>query len=176
MDKDFLFALNKVRNTYETWILASINETYKATKNSQNNSTPLTAFILVSCAIDFVAGFFEGIDTFTPRDSGEIYKRFIKKYMPSYDPVDVYKGVRCPLAHNYTIGNDVLLTHNKPKIHNPRGPQGSRVINFENFYSDFMAGANQYFKDLPKNTDLQARFLKRCALGIAGTATIVVNQ
>ena len=60
-------AIDKVNTKYATWVLGSIKRTYEATKNGEEGSTPLTAFILISCAIDFLAGFMCGITSFQPK-------------------------------------------------------------------------------------------------------------
>jgi hypothetical protein len=158
-----------IKHLHETWVLGSTRQTYLATKDSQGGSTPLAAFILVSCAIDFLAGFMCGITSFKPSagESSRIYKAFVTKYLPQYDPEDVYINVRCRLAHNYTIGEDVALTNLKPQWHDPKGQNGQKTINFEDFCADFQAGARVYFNDLTIDPNLQAAFLRRFALGFA---------
>ena len=129
----------------------------------------LAAFILVSCAIDFLVGFFNGIDSFKPRpgDSSKNYTDFVKKYLTQYDPVDVYNHIRCRLAHNYTIGGNVALTHLHPELHDPKAIKGRKVINFEDFFRDFQLAAEAYFRDLASDPDLQKKFEKRLSLGFA---------
>jgi hypothetical protein len=56
MSDNFQSVLARVKDKYTNWILGSIDETYNATKDGQNGSTPLVAFILVSAAIDFCGG------------------------------------------------------------------------------------------------------------------------
>jgi len=167
MSDNFQSVLKRVKDKYSTWILGSIDETYNATRDGQNGSTPLAAFILVSCAIDFVSGFLEGIDSFELKSSGKIYKRFVERYMHEYDSKDVYRNIRCRLAHNYTIGDGVALIHLNPTAHDPLGSRGEKIINFENFYADFRIGVERYFLDLEKDKDLQKRFLRRSLLGFA---------
>lgn len=167
MSDNFQSVLKRVKDKYTTWILGSIDETYNATRDGQNGSTPLAAFILVSCAIDFVSGFFEGIDSFELKSSGKSYKRFVDRYMHEYDSKDVYRNIRCRLAHNYTIGDRVALIHLNPTAHDPLGSRGEKIINFENFYADFRIGVERYFLDLEKDKDLQKRFLRRSLLGFA---------
>lgn len=163
-----------VRQKYETWILGSIGETFEATKYGQGGSTPLAAFILVSCAIDFLAGFMCGIASFQPGrgESSKNYKAFVTRYLPQYDPEDIYNNIRCRLAHNYTIGQNVGLTHLNPRLHDPMGTRGRRIINFEDFCADFRAAADAYFDDLASDAGLQAAFLTRYALGFADAIPI----
>jgi hypothetical protein len=94
MTDQFAAARDQVWLKYQGWVLGSIERTYAATRDQGANATPLAAFILTSCAIDFFAGFLSGIDSFDPKQVGEKYRDFVKKYMPQYDADDVYKGVR----------------------------------------------------------------------------------
>ena len=167
MTDNFKSVLARVKDKYATWILASIDETYNATRDGQNGSSPLVAFILVSAAIDFMAGFLEGIDRFDPSSSDKIFKRFVEKYMPQYNAKYVYRNVRCRFAHNYTIGDGVALIHQNSNAHDPLGSHGGKIINFENFYADFRIGVERYFIDLQKDKGLQKRFLRRSLLGFA---------
>lgn len=164
----------RVRHKYETWILGSIRQTYKATKDLENESAPLAVFILISCAIDFLAGFMCGITSFNSKNSGKNYKAFVGRYLPQYDPEDIYHHIRCRLAHNYTIGEGVGLIHLKSEMHDPKGikPGGRRIINLEDFLADFQAGANRYFDDLSTDSALQGAFSARYSLGYAGVVEI----
>ena len=167
MSDNFQPSLKRFKDKYTTWILGSIDETYNATRDGQNGSSPLAAFILVSCAIDFMSGFLEGIDNFDANSSGKIYRRYLARYMPQYNSKEVYRNVRCRLAHNYTIGDAVELIHNNSTAHDPAGSRGDKIINFENFYADFRIGVERYFLDLEKDKHLQKKFLRRCSLGFA---------
>lgn len=167
MSDNFQPALARLKDKYSTWILGSIDETYTATRDGENGSTPLAAFILVSCAIDFMSGFLEGIDSFEPSASGKLYRRYVERYMPAYNSKDVFRNIRCRLAHNYTVGDAVALIHNNSSAHDPLGSRGDKIINFENFYADFRIGVERYFLDLQKNKDLQKKFLRRSSLGFA---------
>jgi hypothetical protein len=167
--------IDRVEATYETWVLGSIKRTYEATKDELDGSTPLAAFILVSCAIDFLAGFMCGIASFSPSgESSRNYKAFVIKYLPQYDPVDVYSNIRCRLAHNYSIGGSVALTHRNPAAHDPSGTKGRKIINFENFFADFQDAASAYFKELATDSALQAKFANRFPLGIVAPNTVTI--
>ncbi len=117
-EKEFVIALGNFINLVNGWILGSISETYRATKNFENNSSPLVAFILISTTIDFFAGFFAGIsDLNNPGNAGLIYKNFLKRYMSGYDSKRLYKDLRCRLAHNFTIGSSYALIHKRHDLH-----------------------------------------------------------
>ena len=66
-EDEYKLAKDKVRQRYEGWVLGGIKRTYEATKDGADDSSPLAAFILTSCAIDFLAGFYCGIASFTPK-------------------------------------------------------------------------------------------------------------
>lgn len=175
-EDEYKRAKDKLKQRYEGWVLGSIKQTYAATKDGADDSSPLAAFILTSCAIDFLAGFYCGIESFTGGQSGRNYKAFVKKYMPQYDPVDVYIHVRCRLAHNYTIGGNLYLTHNNRSIHYPRESPPRQVINFENFLEDFEAGAEAYFNALNDSPLLRENFEKRVNLGLVDAGPLRLSQ
>lgn len=167
-EKEFDLAFGNFINLVNSWVLGSITETYRATKHSENNSSPLVAFILISTTIDFVAGFFEGItDLDNPGNAGRTYKRFLERYMPGYNSENLYKDLRCKLAHNFTIGASYALIHKRYDMHGKIIPEtGQIIINFENFYTDFENAIKAYISDLVKDQDLKSKFLTRYRLGI----------
>ncbi len=173
MQNEVKDAKKVVLKVYKGWVLGSIGRTYEATRGEADGSTPLAAFILTSCAIDFLAGFLCGLDSFeNTRNNATNYKNFLSRYMIQYAPEDIYKHIRCRLAHNYTITGGIRLTHEHPEIHDPTGSSGHKIINFEDFFSDFQSAADRYFADLENDTGLQANFFKRYKLGIPGTIPI----
>jgi len=173
-EDEFKRAKAKVRQRYDGWVLGSIKRTYEATKDGADDSSPLAAFILISCAIDFLAGFYCGIESFRPKpgQSFKNYKEFVERYMPQYKPNDVYKHVRCSLAHSYTIGGHLGLTHDNRSIHRP----ASKVINFENFLEDFEAGAQVYFDELDSSAELRKNFEHRWKLGFIDTGPLQLSR
>lgn len=166
-EKEFVLAFGSFINIINTWILGSISEVYDATKDFKSNSTPMVAFILVSTTIDFIAGFFEGITTLDIKNSRCIYINFLKKYMPNYDPENLYKDLRCRLAHNFVVGGSCLLTHKNSALHMKTFSEtGQVIINFENLYEDFKKAIKVYIGDLGVDKDLREKFLVRYRLGV----------
>ena len=160
-------ATAKAALRFDSWVIRTIKRTYEATKGcKENECTPLAAFILTSCAIDYLSGFFGGIQCFHNRDNRRNYVDFVDKYMKGYDKADIYEHLRCRLAHNYTITGDLKLTHLNPGAHDPMGTRGSKIINFENFFQDSCGAAEKYFAELANNEDLQHNLEKRVALGL----------
>ncbi len=166
-DQEFLIAKKKIKNTFDNWIIKSIDTTYNATRKP-DSGTPLAVFILISCAIDVIAGFFVGRSSFNARDTGKNYKEFLKAYMPQYDPTDIYESIRCALAHNYTIGGRIGLTHGQI-LHNLKfkDKEISKIINLDSFLVDFKSAVEKYFHDLEKSSDLRSKFENRFSLGFA---------
>jgi hypothetical protein len=175
LEPDIDSAIYKVEAKYNGWILGSIKQTFRATEHAENGSTPLSAFILISCALDFFAGFYNGITDFDPNKSGQKYKAFVSKYMPQYEANDICKHLRCRLAHNYTIGGNIGLIHHHQKEHDPMGSNGHKIINFENFLEDFDQAIINYFRDLRDTEKIAIRrnFIKRYNLGFADVFELV---
>jgi hypothetical protein len=160
---EFEAAKKFVRDTFYNWIIKSIEVAFRATSESERNGqggTPLVAFLLLSCAIDTIAGFYAG-RTSKHGTSGH-YKSFIKKYMPRYSPENMYERLRCALAHNFAVDKGLALTHGRPHLHNVRDLTGDTVFkNFEDLFADFKAGLEQYFSDLESSDELKSKFTKR---------------
>ncbi|OGY40364.1 MAG: hypothetical protein A2570_03760 [Candidatus Brennerbacteria bacterium RIFOXYD1_FULL_41_16] len=153
-----------IKKKFDTWIIQSIEQTLVATRDPSGNKTsPLVAYLLLSCAIDIIAGFYGGRDTDTPPPGaiGKQYKDFVKAYMPSYDENELYTDLRCKLTHNFTLGKTLNLTNGKPDSHGLKDGDGREIKNFENVLNDFKAGVNKYFEDLLTKKELQENFKKR---------------
>lgn len=108
---------NKVRQRINGWILRSIELTYSSTRDKGDEATPLVAFLILSCAIDAISGFYAGRTDPKSKNVGAEYKQFVIKYMPMYDAELFYKGLRCDLTHNFVLGDNIVLTHAHPERH-----------------------------------------------------------
>ncbi len=161
--EEFEAARDFVRRTFEDWVIKSIEITFRATSESERNKTggtPLAAFLLLSCGIDTISGFYAGRTG--KHGTGEQYKSFVRKYMRRYLPENMYEKLRCALAHNFVIEEGLALTHGQSYLHNVRNLSGKTIVkNFENVFSDFQFGVRQYFEDLAKSEDLKSKFMKR---------------
>lgn len=171
---DFQTAKKSVRDTFENWVVRSIEITFQATSNSERDGqggTPLAAFLLLSCAIDAIAGFYAGrIKTY---GTGKQYKSFVAKYMRAYSPENMYDKLRCGLAHNFATGKGLALTHGRPDAHNVRDVEGITIKNFEQVFVAFKAGLEQYFSDLERSDDLRGKFMRRLnAFGLVSRGTL----
>jgi len=122
----------------------------------------LVSFILMSCAIDYLAGFWWGRST--KRESAEAYTAFVRTYFPSnrYDPDGVYDSLRNGLVHMFTIKDRrYALTHNRPDLHLVKDRKNQVVLNASDFYSDLKAAANMYFNDVATTPDLLDKAYER---------------
>lgn len=141
----------------------------------KTKGSKLIGFILGSMMIDYLAGFYSGVTlTSMNTNSGDRYKAFVKKYLSSYNPDDLWKQVRSRLVHNYSVGGDYGFTHMEMdgKHFQKVLHQNNKiltVLNLENFLKDIETAAKLYLRDLKQNTNLQFRALqRRRSLGIMG--------
>ena len=77
----------------------------------------LVGFIMMACAIDYLAGFWWGETT--EGSVKKAYVGFIDRYFPSgrYDPDGLYDSLRNGLVHMFTIKDKkYALTHNRPDL------------------------------------------------------------
>lgn len=72
-----------------------------------NIHNPIAAFILISCFIDQMAAYAYNTQI---GQAGANYKRFITEYFQAYDPLQLWKNLRCALVHNYTISPNFSLS------------------------------------------------------------------
>ena len=164
--KEFQDASDTFYEVFEKWVLRSIESTFETTSNNPpSKGSPLAAYLLLSCAIDILAGFYSGRN---PKISGSIgnqYKAFVGKYMKSYSPEILYKDLRCNMAHNFILGEGLGLTFNNSELHNTRNGDGRIIKNFDNLFSDLKRAFFQYHKDIQKDELLKDKFMKRFKKG-----------
>lgn len=159
-------AMPQVKELFDKWIFRSIESSYEAT-SAENGGTPLAAYILLSSAIDVIAGFYAGRSSLEERGLGKQYKKFIADYMPTYNPEKVYKLIRCSLVHNFIIGPNMALTHGVSNSSTHlQTINGVDFKNFDIFYKDFKDAVKKYFDDVEQSDDLKRKFIWRFNLGI----------
>lgn len=71
-----------------------------------NTQNPIAAFILISCFIDQMAAYAYNTQM---GQAGANYKKFITEYFKAYNPLQLWKNLRCALVHNYTISPNFAL-------------------------------------------------------------------
>lgn len=160
------FCLPEVKELFDKRILRSIETSYAAT-SADNGGTPLAAYILLSCAIDVIAGFYSGRNALDERNLGNQYKKFIADYMKDYNPQKVYKLIRCSLVHNFIVGPNMALMHGSTnsKLH-LMTVNGVDFKNFDNLFFNFKQAVARYFDDVEQSDDLKRKFIMRYSLGI----------
>ncbi len=164
-------ALPEVKELFDKWIFRSIETSYAATA-AKNGGTPLAAFILLSSAIDVIAGFYAGRKSLEEPGLGRQYKKFITDYMPQYNPEKVYRLIRCSLVHNFIVGPNMALTHGNSSLH-LKTLDGMDFKNFEDFFENFKLAVKNYFNDVEQSDDLKRKFIWRFNLGLPRTRQIV---
>ena len=118
----------------------------------------LVGFIMMACAIDYLAGFWWGETT-----EGSVknaYTGFIGRYFPSgrYDPEGLYDSLRNGLVHMFTIKNKkYALTHNRPDLHLKTDVKGQVVLNAADFMADLRIAADAYFAEARSSAQLSGK-------------------
>jgi hypothetical protein len=167
------YALPDVKELFDKWIFKSIETSYKATA-AHNGGTPLAAYILLSSAIDVIAGFYAGRSSLNERGLGKQYKKFIADYMKPYNPEKVYKLIRCSLVHNFIIGPNMGLAHGQENSNlHLMTIDGVDYKVFDNYFTDFKLAVNKYFQDVEESDDLKRKFIARYRLGIPREKNII---
>ena len=172
---EFSNAKKLVEAIFDKWVVNSIRATFEATSPGGEKGTPLAAYILLSCGIDAIAGFYVGRTE--KGETGKHYKKFVAKYMSQYGGDTLYEKLRCELAHNFSIGSGLTLTHANPKLHRKRAFDGSKFLSFEKLLADFESALKRYFSDLESDSDGQKKFMKRFKrYGIAAPKVITIGS
>jgi len=106
----------------------------------------LVGFILMSCAIDYLAGFWWGRST--QGSVKEAYTGFINTFFPAgrYDAEGLYDSLRNGLVHMFTIkGRKYALTHDAPERHLKSDEHGQIILNAADFEVDLVIATKAYF-------------------------------
>jgi hypothetical protein len=122
----------------------------------------LAGFILMTCTIDYLAGFWWGDSTI--RQNKVSYKKFIDKYFPPerYDSDALYDSLRNGLVHMFTIKDKKYsLTHNNPELHLQTDEHGQTILNAQDFFNDLKVAKEKYFADVLRQGELLNKLIKR---------------
>lgn len=114
--------------------------------NNKEMEFTISEFILCSCLIDQISGFRYNTDKV-----GKRYRQFVKDYLPSYIPEELYDDLRNKLVHNYSIGSFYGLTRKAPQVHLQKH-NGVTHLNLENFIEDLSKALDQYIYELTNDT------------------------
>ncbi len=145
------------------WVISDIE------RASIKGEAKTAGFILISCAIDFLATLYAGKDS-----NGKIYARFIGRFFDKnlYDGDDLWRNLRNGVVHNYTIHKSkYVLTDGHPHRHGlPYDPDGEKtILNLENFFEDLVKAKQTFLALLEASPDLQENVKRRVSeVGVLG--------
>lgn len=139
---------NEFRPHFNEWVLGPIDRLVPS-------QDALIGFIVMACAIDYLAGFWWGKDT-----KGKVqvaYTRFIDTYFPKgrYDAKGLFDSLRNGLIHMFTIKNrKYALIHNRPDMHLKSDTAGQIILNATDFRDDLVTATDKYFDEVETNPNL----------------------
>lgn len=123
----------------------------------------LIGFLLMACAIDYLAGYLRG----GGKNVKEAYTGFIERYMPQYqsNSEKIYDGLRNGLIHMFTIkGKLIELTKNQSKFHGKPNGHEQIILNAEDFEKEVSTAAKKFFddvEDIENNPELIDKVVRR---------------
>ena len=144
----FRKVVTKVKYSLENWDFEDINL-------ASRGGSKRGAFILGSCFIDHLSCFYFGHSS-----TSSNYACFVDRFLPMYNGQNMYTDLRCKLVHNYSLGNQYALTHNRSKLHLKKDIDGKILINLKNFITEIKQAKEQYFAELKNDEQLQINFAK----------------
>lgn len=153
MKKDEAF-IERIKNSLSQLAFADV-------KKASDGGAKMGAFILASCFIDYLAGFYYG------HKAEKIdYINFTNKYLKKYDGEKIYYSVRNGLVHNYSVERDFVFSEKGLDGQNlEKYKNGKTVLNLEDFLSDIESAMNKYFKVLDRDKNLRKRAINRFKRG-----------
>lgn len=146
---------NCFRPHFDDWVFGPIDRLVPS-------DDALIGFIIMACAIDYLASFLHGKST-----QGRVkaaYTRFIADYFPTgrYDAKGLYDSLRNGLVHLFTIKDrKYVLTHNHPELHLKPDNGGQIILNAADFRDDLTLAKEAYFSDVETRADLLNKLLER---------------
>jgi hypothetical protein len=141
-------------------------------KKAISGKSKMGAFILASCFIDYMAGFVCGGET-----KSKDYQDFVRDYLPSiYNPLKLYKDLRCKLVHNYSEGGSYVFTDDKPQLHGQTA-NGRIIINLENFINDLNNALHKLLQEIESDPSKQEKAFRRYeSIGLLGIGKLVKGR
>ncbi len=132
-------------------LLASIK---RMDEEPAGDGIKMAGFILCACAIDTLAGFHDGLTDPKKGSSATRFKKFVRDFLPNYDPEDLYSALRCGLVHGYTCEGDRYVFGPAPP---PEAVGNRTVIKLGKFHAD----VRQAYADLRRSIQLGGPALDR---------------
>jgi len=149
--------LQKIKRVFRRFDDMAVRDIEKAF----NGGAKVGAFILTLVAIDCLATWYKGKDS-----DGVTYKDFICDFFPDrYKPIaeSMHTYLRSGLIHNYSTKKrgHYALVDGKPNLHLNLTPEKTVIINYEDFFEDFISAKNKYYKRVLESKKLQYVFQER---------------
>lgn len=130
-------------------------------KRASAGGAKMGAFILASCFIDYLAGFYYG-----HKSKKEDYINFINKHLRRYDGGKIYYSVRNGLVHNYSVERDFIFSENRDDgPHLGKHKNGKIILNLDEFIKDIENAMNKYFNALEHDNNLKLKAINRFKRG-----------
>ncbi len=149
---------------------ALLNNALKEIKIIANSEAKISAFILLSCFIEYIAGFRYG------KTSKDSYTKFVAEYLKKYIPKKLKNDLRNKIVHNYSEGGTYALAFNKPHLHLSIVHNKRVLLNLEDFLEDIENAALRYFNEMETNSKIFELAKKRYSeYGILGYLPIGSN-
>lgn len=125
-------------------------------------NTNLAAFILGSCFIEALAGFYCGQDDPNTRSgSGDRFRKFVRKYLSQYNANDLWDSLRCGLVHSYAEKGKYNFVNKKRWLHFQSDKNGRIIINDEDFVEDLEMAYKDFKKDIINDPTIFSSAKKR---------------
>lgn len=132
---------------------------FKDIDRASRNNAKMGAFILGACMVDCMAGFWHGHKEKGTSD-GEVFKVFVRKFLPMYDAAKLYHDLRCRLVHNYSEGGSYIFAYDLSHLHGTR-ENGKTIVNLEQFIADLKEALDSLLHELDTNSEAQFRAIQR---------------
>lgn len=128
----------------------------------------MSCFILLSCFIDYMAGYYCGVNI----TNRQHFLSFCEKYLPMYDSNTLYQDIRCKLVHQYTEPGNLVFTDNTDKKDDRTKDTKRIILNLDNFIENVRNAWLEFRKDLKNDKTVYEKALKRYES--AGTLTKII--
>lgn len=143
-----------VESRFDQWIFPAIEDLHESKGVS-------LGFLIMACAIDYMTGLNMGNSKNTTQND---YENFLNKYLwftAKYKTSDMYKLIRCGLAHNFSLRNSkYALSHKSDLIHLSL-VDGRIILKYEDFFRDIKRLKKEYFLSVWANYDNQVNLVER---------------
>lgn len=143
-----------VENLNKAFVSLALEDINRALHANTNTAV----FILGSCFIEALAGFYCGqINPNSYGKSKDQFVEFVTKYLPKYNSLDMWQSFRNGFVHSYTDKGKYLYVNKKRDLHHSRHQGRGLFINDENFVEELESAYKHFREDILNSYDI---FLK----------------